>query len=82
MDELDLSGIDFTDYIKRRCIKKTREYIIFPKLDPFTEENLYKFSNLKFSGQDAADPISMINWMNVMRIFCYKSSNIIPLQSI
>ena len=55
MDELDLSGIDFTDYIKRRCIKKTREYIIFPKLDPFTEENLYKFSNLKFSGQDAAD---------------------------
>ena len=55
MDELDLSGIDFTDYIKRRCIKKTREYIIFSKLDPFTEENLYKFSNLKFSGQDAAD---------------------------
>lgn len=55
LDELDLSGIDFTDYIKRRCIKKTREYIIFPKLDPFTEENLYKFSNLKFSGQDAAD---------------------------
>ena len=52
---INIEKTDFTDYIKRRCIKKTREYIIFPKLDPFTEENLYKFSNLKFSGQDAAD---------------------------
>lgn len=29
MDELDLSGIDFTDYIKRRCIKRHVSILFF-----------------------------------------------------
>ena len=40
----------------------------------------YKTNLCRFTQMQVG--ISMINWMNVMRIFCYKSSNIIPLQSI
>lgn len=55
IDELDLNRIDFTEHIKKLCIKMARKHIIYPNTYPFTEDNLYKFKNLKFSEQDAAD---------------------------